>query len=85
MYSAVIIEPVSINQSVADDKVTPEIVEKARAALDASIRDRVGQSELKMAHEPASGLLLLSVAISGAELETEGIKPRHILPIYAAL
>jgi len=85
MYNAVIIEPVIINQSVADDKVTPEIVEKTRAALDASIRDRVGQSELKMAHEPASGVLRVSVAISGAELESEGFKPRNILPISAAL
>jgi hypothetical protein len=55
-------------------KSPPEIVEKIRAALDASIRDRVGQSELKMAHEPASGVLRVSVAIPGAELETEGFR-----------
>lgn len=85
MYNAVIIEPVIINQLEADEKITPEIIEQTRAALDASIRDRVGQSKLKMVHEPGSEVLRVSVAISGADLESEGFKPRNILPISAAL
>lgn len=85
MYNAVIIEPVIINQSEADEKITSEIIEQTRLALDASIRDRVGQSKLKMVHEPAPDVLRVSVAISGAELENEGFKPRNILPISAAL
>lgn len=85
MYSAVIIDPVIINQAEVDEKITPEIIEQTRAALDASIRDRVGQSKLKIAHESSEGVLRVSVAISGADLESEGFKPRNILPISAAI
>jgi len=84
-YNAVIIEPVVINQAAADEKITPQIIDQTRIALDASIRDRVGQSKLKMTHEAAPGVLRVSVAISGAELETEGFKPRNILPISAVI
>lgn len=85
MYHAVIIDPVIINQSEADEKITSEVVEQTRLALDASIRDRIGQSRLKIAHEPGPDVLRVSVAISGAELEKEGFKPRNILPISAAI
>lgn len=84
-YSAVIVEPVVINQAEADEKITPQIIDQTRIALDASIRDRIGQSKLQMAHDPAPGTLRVSVAISGAELETEGFKPRNILPISAVI
>lgn len=85
VYNAVIIEPVVIQQAEADEKMTPEVIEETRLALDASIRDRVGQSTLKMAHAPGADVLRVSVAISGAELEKEGFKPRNLLPISAAI
>lgn len=85
MYNAVIIDPVIINQYEADEKITSEVVEQTRLALDASIRDRIGQSTLKIAHEPGPDVLRVAVAISGAELEKEGFKPRNILPISAAI
>lgn len=84
-YSAVIIEPVIINQAHADEKLTPQVIDQTRIALDASIRDRIGQSNLKMVHEPGPDVLRVSVAISGAELDSEGFKPRNILPISAVL
>lgn len=84
-YSAVIIDPVMINQAHADEKLTPQVIDQTRAALDASIRDRIGQSSLKIVHEPGPGVIRVAVAISGAELDSEGFKPRNILPISAAL
>jgi hypothetical protein len=84
-YSAVMIEPVIINQAHTDEKITPQIIEQTRAALDASIHDRLGQSKLKIVHEPGPNVLRVSVALSGAELDGEGFKPRNILPISAVL
>jgi len=85
MYNAVIIDSVIINQGEVDEKITPDIVEQTRTALAASIRDRIGQSTFKIADEPASDVLRIAVSISGADLESEGFKPRNILPISAAL
>jgi hypothetical protein len=84
-YDSVIIDPVIINQGVADDKITPKVVTHTAQALEASMRDRIGASKLKIVREPGPGVLRVSVSISGAELDTEGFKPRNILPISAAI
>ena len=84
-YSAVMIDPVAINQQMKDDKLTPDIISSTQQALNASIQDRIGASKMKIVHEPGSGVLRVSVSISGAEIETEGFKPRNILPISAVI
>lgn len=84
-YSAVMIDPVAINQQMKDEKLSPDIISSTQRALNASIQDRIGASKMKIAHEPGAGVLRVSVSISGAEIETEGFKPRNILPISAVL
>lgn len=84
-YSAVMIDPVAINQQMKDEKLTPDIITSTQQALNASIQDRIGASKMKIAHQPGAGVLRVSVSISGAEVETEGFKPRNILPISAVI
>lgn len=84
-YNAVMIDPVVINQEVGDEVITPAIVKATQQALDASIHDRISASTMKIAHEAGEGVLRISVSISGAEVETEGFKPRNILPISAVI
>ena len=84
-YSAVMLDPVAINQQTKDDKLTPDVITSTQQALNASIQDRIGASKMKIAHEPGAGVLRVSVSISGAEVETEGFKPRNILPISAVI
>lgn len=84
-YSAVMIDPVVINQEMKEDKITPDIVAATQQALNASIQDRIRAGKMKIVHEPGAGVLRVSVAISGAEVETEGFKPRNILPISAVI
>ena len=84
-YTAVIIDPVVINQQMKDEKITPDIITATQQALNATIIDRVGAGKMKIAHESGAGVLRVSVSISGAEVETEGFKPRNILPISAVI
>ncbi len=84
-YSAVIIDPVVINQEMKDEKITPDVVVATQQALNASIQDRIGSGKMKIVHEPGAGVLRVSVSISGAEVEAEGFKPRNILPISAVI
>lgn len=84
-YTAIIIEPIFINQAKVDDKLTPEIVEKTRQTLNESVRDHIGKTRFKIVSEPGPGVARVAIAISGAELENEGLKPRNLMPISAAI
>lgn len=84
-YSAVMIDPVVINEEMKEEKITPDIIAATQQALNASIQDRIGDGKMRIVHEPGSGVLRVSIAISGAEVETEGFKPRNILPISAVI
>jgi hypothetical protein len=84
-YTAIIIEPIFINQAHVDEKLTPEIVEQTRQTLNQAIRDHIGKTRFNIASEPGPGVARVAIAISGAELDNEGLKPRNLMPISAAI
>lgn len=84
-FNAVVIDPILLNQTNPEGQLTLDVLNQTRAALDQHIRESVAARGLKIATEPGPGVLRVSVAISGAELETEGFKPRNILPISAVM
>jgi hypothetical protein len=83
-YSAAIVEPVSLYQTTSKDNITDAQVEKARNTIDAGIQQIVSQ-KLKVTNEAGPGVLRLQTAITGAHLESEGFKPRNLIPISAAI
>jgi hypothetical protein len=84
-FNAVVIDPVVLNQANPDGHLTADVLNQTRAALDQHVREAVASRGLKVVTEGGADVLRISVAISGAELETEGFKPRNILPISAIL
>lgn len=84
-FNAVLIDPVVLNQASPEGQLTADVLTQTRTALDQHIRESIAARGLKIVTEPGPGVLRVSVAISGAELETEGFKPRNILPISAVM
>lgn len=84
-YTAIIIEPVFINQAQVDEKLTPEVVEQTKQALDKAVRDHIAQTRFRIVSEAGPGVARVAIAISGAELDNEGLKPRNLMPISAAI
>ncbi len=84
-YAAIIIEPVFINQAQVDEKLTPEVIEQAKQALDKAIRERIAQTRFQIVSDAGPGVARVAIAISGAELDNEGLKPRNLMPISAAI
>ena len=84
-FNAVLIDPVVLNQASPEGQLTADVLTQTRTALDQHIRESVAARGMKIVTEPGPGVLRVSVAISGAELETEGFKPRNILPISAVM
>ena len=84
-FNAVLIDPVVLNQASPEGQLTADVLTQTRTTLDQHIRESVAARGMKIVTEPGPGVLRVSVAISGAELETEGFKPRNILPISAVM
>lgn len=84
-FNAVLIDPVVLNQASPEGQLTADVLTQTRTTLDQHIRESIAARGMKIVTEPGPGVLRVSVAISGAELETEGFKPRNILPISAVM
>lgn len=84
-FTSVMLDPVALNQATPEGQLTNDVLNQTRNALDQYIRDSIAARGLKIVSEPGPGVLRVSVAISGAELETEGFKPRNLLPISAVM
>ncbi len=84
-YHAVILEPVVIYEgAISETNLTHQHVEEARANIDAGI-ERIVSNQIQLTPFPAVGVARLQVAITGATLEEEGLKPWNIIPVSAAI
>jgi len=83
-YHAVIVSPVHLYQTVTKNGVTEAQVNMARERIQHGIMLVVGRKR-HIVTKPGVGVAKLQVAITGAELQGEGMKPRNFIPISAAL
>ncbi|MBF0282239.1 MAG: DUF3313 domain-containing protein [Zetaproteobacteria bacterium] len=84
-YSAIIIEPILINQTQADEKITPEVIQQTQQELDKVVREHIAKTGFKIVSDAGPGVARVAIAISGAEVDNEGLKPRNLIPISAAI
>lgn len=84
-YHSALVDAVVLNQTQPDGDLTADVLEQTRAALEASVRGAIAARPLRIVDQPGPGVVRISVAISGAELEGEGFKPRNLLPVSAVL
>ncbi len=83
-YQFVILNPIQLNQAVQDGDIAADVIDGTKQTLDNTIREKIVQF-LGITQTPSKETLQLTVSISGAQIDTEGFKPRNILPISAAI
>lgn len=84
-YTAVILDPIYLNQNTTKD-VSAESIAKAKAALQASMVDAVNnRGTIKIVTKPGPGVARLSVGITGAESSADSLQPWNFTPIGLAL
>lgn len=83
-YTAVIVQPVQLYQTATSQGITDDQIAAAQANIQSGIQQIVSK-KIAITTSPGPGIASLTVAITGAELQTEGFKPWNIVPISAAI
>ena len=91
-YTSVIVDPVIVYQSTTTkteanasaDLATAAQAEEVRASIQAGIQTVVSR-KIPLTSTAGPGVARLSVAITGAMLEKEGLKPWNLIPVSAVI
>ena len=84
-YTAVILDPIYLNQGVTE-KATVDAINIAKATLQASMIDAVNSKKgVSLTDKPGPNVARLSVAITGAESSADSLKPWNFTPIGLAM
>jgi hypothetical protein len=84
-YTAVMIEPVYLNQREYTKEITPEVIVQTKKILVEAIRQAVSRrGDIKIVNQPGPGVLRVAVAITGAEISADGLRPWNFTPISLA-
>ena len=83
-YTAVILDPIYLNQSATKD-VSAQAITNAKAALQASMVEAVSaRGNIQIVTKPGPGVARVSVGITGAESSNDYLKPWNFTPIGLA-
>ena len=84
-YTAVMIEPVYLNQREYTKEITPEVIAQTKKILEEAIRQAVSRrGDIKIVNQPGPGVLRVAIGITGAEISADGLKPWNFTPIGLA-
>jgi hypothetical protein len=84
-YTAVILDPIYLNQSATKD-VSLDVINKAKAALQASMVEAVNsRGTIRIVNKPGPGVARISVGITGAESSADSLQPWNFTPIGLAM
>ena len=84
-YTAVMIEPVYLNHREYTKEITPEVITQTKKILEEAIRQAVlRRGDIKIVNQPGPGVLRVAVAITGAEISADGLRPWNFTPISLA-
>jgi len=84
-YTAVLLDPIYLNQNATKD-VSPEVITKAKAALQASMNEAVNsRTNIKVVNKPGPGVARISIGITGAESSADSLQPWNFTPIGLAM
>ena len=84
-YTAVMIEPVYLNQREYTKEINPEVITQTKKILEEAIRQAVSRrGDIKIVNQPGPGVLRVAVAITGAEISADGLRPWNFTPISLA-
>ena len=84
-YTAVILDPIYLNQNATKD-VSLELINKAKAALQESMVEAVNaRGKIRIVTKPGPGVARISVGITGAESSSNSLQPWNFTPIGLAM
>ena len=84
-YTAVILDPIYLNQNATKD-VSLELINKAKAALQESMVEAVNsRGNIRIVTKPGPGIARISVGITGAESSANSSQPWNFTPIGLAM
>jgi len=84
-YTAVILDPIYLNQNATKD-VSLDVINQAKAALQASMVEAVNaRGNIKIVTQPGPGVARISVGITGAESSADSLQPWNFTPIGLAM
>lgn len=84
-YTAVILDPIYLNQNATKD-VSLDVINKAKVALQASMVEAVNaRGNIRIVNQPGPGVARISVGITGAESSTDSLQPWNFTPIGLAM
>jgi hypothetical protein len=84
-YTAVMIDPIYLNQSEYTKEITPEVLAQTRKILEEAMRQAIQRrSDIKLVDKPGPGVARVAIGITGAELSADGLKPWNFTPIGLA-
>ncbi|BDT75331.1 DUF3313 domain-containing protein [Polynucleobacter sp. KF022] len=85
VYTAVILDPIYLNQNATKD-VSLEVINKAKAALQDSMVEAVNaRGNIRIVTKPGPGVARISVGITGAESSADSLQPWNLTPIGLAM
>lgn len=87
-YKGVMIDPVTLYQTALRNEgnkgISEETIYQTRMIIDENIKSKAAH-RFNVVDKPGPGVARISIAITGAEVEGEGFKPRNLVPISAVL
>ena len=84
-YTAVMIEPVYLNQREYTKEITPEVIAQTKKILEEAIRQAVSRrGDIKIVNQPGPAVLRVAIGITGAEISADGLKLWNFTPIGLA-
>ena len=83
-YHSAIVDPVSLYQTATESGITSAQIEKARKGIEDGIKQIVAK-KLPITSTPGAGVVRVQLAITGATLEKDSLKPWNLIPISAAV
>ena len=83
-YHAVIVNPVQLYQTVTANGITAPEIANAQVEMQNGIKTIVSK-QMPLTTIPGNGVAVMDIAITGAEVNQEGMQPQNVMPISAAI
>lgn len=87
-YKALLIDPVLLHEGALKDEgkngLNDDTVRQVRALIDTELKTRAAQ-RIAVVSQPGAGVAQVTVALTGAQVEGDGFKPRNVVPVSAVL
>ena len=83
-YSALIVEPIYINQSIAESGISESQIKTVKDEITNNLKDTLAK-KITLTNKAKRNVARLEVGVTGATIQNDGFKPWNILPVSLAI